>query len=493
MRTCKTLFGAGIPHLLESTVYLRSIEKTIQFLHFIFATSFRIERFQNLRSINIGICGAIAPEQCRALAPYMIRMLQSATDLEHLDLALLDQFCEADPNFLNVVASLPSLRKLHIRNSEEKVLDLLSAIRSPLQELDASFDMFDDLPDPLPHLRNISPTLTTLSLRWVYLRLRGIRCNSVRNLTIRAYVPIYATVVVSSFPGLVTLDIETCNKGSRIENADLLRKWNQENLNAAEEWPKLCKLKGAAVELYIMGLSCPVHYLDMHSINASTLEWVQPLLDSHQPHFVRLSLSLGTLVDPGNTFREVLEHLSLSCTHLMLDFYPAQPSADPFLVRQDILFDASFFNLSPLQIALVDCLHGLHITHIKISLSILRTRRMYKGAGVTTNEDRNIDRQESALNPTLEAPTLEARVSDVEDNHPTMQEIESLAGVIAIRMPTLVRIGFDVTHASVISKFWDVCRVSADKGNVQQVYLKETDCSKAQEEMWRVAKAGLEK
>ena len=73
-----------------------------------------------------------------------------------------------------------------------------------------------------------------------------------------------------------------------------------------------------------------------------------------------------------------------------------------------------------------------------------------------------------------------------------MQEIESLAGVIAIRMPTLVRIGFDVTHASVISKFWDVCRVSADKGNVQ-VYLKETDCSKAQEEMWRVAKAGLEK
>ena len=144
--------------------------------------------------------------------------------------------------------------------------------------------------------------------------------------------------------------------------------------------------------------------------------------------------------------------------------------------------------LSP-QVAFGDRLHGLPLTHVHIALSIPRTR-LFSEADMARNEGGAIadteDGQELAVYP------LEPRVPDLEDDHPTMQEIESLASVIATRMPTLVRIGFDVDHSGMISKFWDVCRISSDEGYDHQVSLKEVDWFKAREEMRRTTNAGSE-
>ena len=333
MRACKTLFGPGIPHLLQPTVGLHSTEKAIQFLRFVSAKSFTTERFRNIRSMSFGSWDNLSQEEYQILTSHMTRILRSATNLENLDLPWLNQFCEADPNFPKAIASLPSLRKLRVGNAEPKVMDLLSTIRSPLQELDAWFYTLDDPPDPLTYLGHLNSTLTTLTLRYVELRNRSIRFSSVRHLTIETHFEVDTTALVLSFPSLVSLYIGTCNEGELDDEADQLRAWNQRNLGITEQWTTLRKLTAEAVDIYVMGLTCPIHSLEMSSIDETTLEVVRALLDFHHPQHVQLSLTPSTLVVPGNTSREMLEHLSLSCTSLMLDFYPTEHPIDAFLVR----------------------------------------------------------------------------------------------------------------------------------------------------------------
>ena len=333
MRTCKTLFGPGIPHLLEDKVNLQSANEIIQFLHFIFSKSFRTERFRSLRSMSFAFWGNVPLEDLQILTPYLTRTLCLATNLEDLGLPFWNSFCEADPNFSNAIASLPSLRKLRIEEAESKVMDLLSIIRSPLQKLDVSFSIDLDLPDPLPHLGNLSPSLTTLNLYYVDLHDRSIRCSSVRYLTIETHFEVDTTALVLSFPGLISLHIITCNEGALDEEADLLRARNQGNLGSRKQWTTLRELSAEAVDIYVMGLTCPIRSLGISSINATKVGVVQSLLDFHHPQYVEMSLSPSTFLAPGTTVREMLEELCLSCTHLSLSLHPTRAPIDALIVR----------------------------------------------------------------------------------------------------------------------------------------------------------------
>ena len=116
----------------------------------------------------------------RILAPWMTQVPHLALHLEDLELGVLEELCDADLNLFDVIATLPSLRRLGLSNGKYKTVDLLSVTPFPLQDLELCFpDAMLNLPDPLPHLGNLSPTLTTLSLCWLELRDRSICCSPV--------------------------------------------------------------------------------------------------------------------------------------------------------------------------------------------------------------------------------------------------------------------------------------------------------------------------
>lgn len=333
MRTCKTLFGSGIPHLLAKSVWLYTAKNAQMFLHFMFSKSFRALRFQSLRSLRVGFWTS-RMEQFQILVSGMSQVLRLALNLQKLELSALDLFCNTDLSFFDAITTLPSLRKLCITNSESKIMHLLSTIRSPLQELDVSFCTRGlELLDPLPHLGNLSSTLTTLSLRWVNLHHSNVRCSSVRYLTIETIHRIDATVLVRSFPALITLSIESLNERSYDAEADEVRVWNQGNLMSTNQWTTLLELNGEAVELYTLGLACPIRTLRMSSIKKPNLGVVQSLLDSHRPQHVRMGLSPSTFLSPWINAREMLRKLNLSCTHLSINLYSTKRPIDSLLVR----------------------------------------------------------------------------------------------------------------------------------------------------------------
>ena len=186
MRTCKTLFCPGIPHLLESRISLHTAEKAENFLRFMLSDLLRGLYLRSLRSMGVGFTISHTVPY-RILAPWMTQVPHLASHLEDLELGVLEELCDADLNLFDVIATLPSLRRLGLPNGNPKTMDLLSAIRSPLQELDVTFFLFTLIPDPLPHLGNINPMLTTLSQLRLNLCDRSVKgCNPVLFLTIYA-------------------------------------------------------------------------------------------------------------------------------------------------------------------------------------------------------------------------------------------------------------------------------------------------------------------
>ena len=111
MRTCKTLFCPGIPHLLESRISLHTAEKAENFLRFMLSDLLRGLYLRSLRSMGVGFTISHTVPY-RILAPWMTQVPHLALHLEDLELGVLEELCDADLNLFDVIATLPSLRRL---------------------------------------------------------------------------------------------------------------------------------------------------------------------------------------------------------------------------------------------------------------------------------------------------------------------------------------------------------------------------------------------
>ena len=213
-------------------------------------------------------------------------------------MSLLDRICRADENFLDAIVTLPSLRKLRLSDEEAKIGDLLPAIRSPLEELDVSFIAPVRPPGSLPWLSNLNSTLTTLTIHWAYLRNLNVQCTSVRFLTLETIEPVDTASLVLSFPQLITFYLETGNYDYFDLRADEERALKQRNLETTMQWKRLYDLKGGPVDLYILGLTCPIRYLELQSVHEGNVDRVHSLLDFHRPQVVRMEMYSSTFLIP---------------------------------------------------------------------------------------------------------------------------------------------------------------------------------------------------
>lgn len=120
---------------------------------------------------------------------------------------------------------------------------------------------------------------------------------------IETYIDIDIATLVVSFPNLLSLTIESPNADLPDLIADDLRAQNQDNLNDTEQWTTLCEFTGEVVDLYAMGLTCPIRSIDMCSVTSANLAMFQSLLDFHRPQYVCMQPSASISLAPGNNSR----------------------------------------------------------------------------------------------------------------------------------------------------------------------------------------------
>lgn len=126
--------------------------------------------------------------------------------------------------------------------------------------------------------------------------------------------------------------------------ADGLLARNQVELYNTHQWTTLRELTGQVVELHILGLTSPIRSIRVHSIDDARLSMVQSLFVSHSPQYVCMNISASTVSATWNNLREVLEPLSLSCTHLTLNLdFESEDSEHSFDARFLRQFSPHFF------------------------------------------------------------------------------------------------------------------------------------------------------
>ena len=76
MMTCKTLFGPGIPHLLEPPIFFHAADKAHNFLRFMLSDFLGDVRFRSLHSMSVAFSESHT-EPFRILVPRMTQVLAS--------------------------------------------------------------------------------------------------------------------------------------------------------------------------------------------------------------------------------------------------------------------------------------------------------------------------------------------------------------------------------------------------------------------------------
>ena len=87
MMTCKTLFGPGIPHLLEPPISFHTADKAHNFLRFMLSNFLGDVRFRSLHSMSVAFSESHT-EPYRILVPRMTQVLYPASHLEEFDLGV---------------------------------------------------------------------------------------------------------------------------------------------------------------------------------------------------------------------------------------------------------------------------------------------------------------------------------------------------------------------------------------------------------------------
>ena len=333
MQTCQSLYRLGIPHLLASSphpIFLSDACAITSFCSFMLAESFSNERFRAFRSLTIEPSFSDNGDHLH-VASDLVRVFKRASHLETLVIWGVPEFLGLWPEIQRfAVNSLPSLCTLVLDNPDDRSIQLLNAMTSPLRILKVLGSKYRRRTTNLPALSNMATTLTTL------ISVRGIDNSEydaifpqMRVLDIHSNQLPSITHLIRAFPNLTELSFQTT---IFLDHGDLqpLRLRNRKNITALGNlWTSLDSLAGNLDFLYSIGLSCPAHRLNILSTveDSSDLEMLLELLDGFHPR--RLDVSLNCQAHTARSIeitflRPLLNRVSPTCRllsiHLLVDY-----------------------------------------------------------------------------------------------------------------------------------------------------------------------------
>ncbi|TBU64890.1 hypothetical protein BD310DRAFT_972399 [Dichomitus squalens] len=312
MRTSSTLYRAGSKHLLKDGVLLSEERQLRSFCRFMLAE--KQTRFRYLRQLTL-----IMDRPSQAVAKKFVYVLKRMAHLESLHLSADDEFLNGHPDLCDAISGLASLRRLHADDAGKLACDMLKRSCSKLVSLYLNFGMVpsfpgdrygeffyntldpEDLPDyhPVSVLAAFAPTLEELIVEYegnvrlphqphaVYPRLRKLHLKDDYPF-LRPY--------IDAFPNLthITLHTSHCELSVPYEDHEEVF-WEIRSRNEGDQlvngsWQHLEEYRGPVLELYLLGLTCPVPHLYFPRIADQDLEFLPDVVDSARPVELRMNI-----------------------------------------------------------------------------------------------------------------------------------------------------------------------------------------------------------
>ncbi|KAI1790250.1 hypothetical protein LXA43DRAFT_1017165 [Ganoderma leucocontextum] len=286
MATCRFLYHEGAKIILRDTRLPFdagiSEDKALSLLCFIQAEN--LSRCSYVRAL----CVAMQPMP-DVIAQSLVDLLPHMTSLESLSLTI-EHALESYPSLLSMFASLQTIKYIHVMDAGERGCELVQSLQSQLVSAhiyftpinpDASRRLYSTAAfHPLILLQRSAPTLKTLTCGFwfdmdprIIISLPKVTYPNMHTFTLYKCLCPSLSPFIRSFPSLAHLSVDT-NLASRWERSRLAGiQWaihfQMSPTGESLSWKQLHDYTGRLVDLWILGLSCPIRRLVLEDAPAA--------------------------------------------------------------------------------------------------------------------------------------------------------------------------------------------------------------------------------
>ncbi|KIP09298.1 hypothetical protein PHLGIDRAFT_12084 [Phlebiopsis gigantea 11061_1 CR5-6] len=311
MSTCRTLYRAGVPHLLRGSIKIKSAAQLNLLCEYMRGDLPYRSRY--LRGLDLSIYADSLTEDAAPPTPFVTLLSEYAQNLEALDITYTDTLASV---LSSALSTSKSLRTLTISAYSWDLEHLLREIHAPIKALNITFEdewhgdgvidmdpaiICAPLKDYLEYLRVSDADFATSHIQ--YPRLKSLRVGGCKFAEIEH--------IFNSFPNLSNLDLRMHHGNDTLSALDI-QEHRMLNIEAQQRgcWRSLRYLEADLLSLYMLGVQSTVDSLRLvfgllnEARDGPRLRAV--LSDTH-PSNLELSLpmhgfdlsKLGDLLDPA--------------------------------------------------------------------------------------------------------------------------------------------------------------------------------------------------
>ncbi|TFK83579.1 hypothetical protein K466DRAFT_665733 [Polyporus arcularius HHB13444] len=291
MRTCSTLHKLGIKPLLDRDVVLDELATVISFCHFLAANNYsRAHLWRSLVLKPFPMSTTTSTALCSAM--------RHAIRLRKLTICGFDRLRDHVPEIIDILANMRQIRKLKVeaREPTTALIGFLDTFRSNLtsvsiwEDQETKIHSHGSTPrafNLLKHLRLSHSTLRSVCVHHLDMTgCDGIVLPEVRYLEAVAVSRIPPTdVLVRAFPKLTRLSLSGAVK-YKANNHDAYVHRREANIQAQNQrgkWTRLESVSGSMVDVFSLGLTCPLSWIFVYAERMSpdaSRRMLQTLLES---------------------------------------------------------------------------------------------------------------------------------------------------------------------------------------------------------------------
>ncbi|KAI0790832.1 hypothetical protein C8Q75DRAFT_806211 [Abortiporus biennis] len=257
-----------------------------------------------------------------------LRILRLSTggDLDELKL---------DPSICMAISSLTSIQTLSLTGLGTEECTMLQQLLSPLVVATINFpaDAVNGLAprDVLPLLTGFRASLENLCVLYTRFGDAQVEFPRVHSLSAHSCWLQFLRPLLISFPNLRRLSLirESSHERFTTEIMEGLRKKNKEEQQKRMQrmWQKLEDVRSDVPTMFMLGLICEVHTLDIGVVDRSTLGMLHEVMKDTRPHRLTVSLDIMSMrTDRLNGLFNLAPQLTL--LNLTLDLRSSQSAVD---------------------------------------------------------------------------------------------------------------------------------------------------------------------
>ncbi|PSR97464.1 hypothetical protein PHLCEN_2v4312 [Hermanssonia centrifuga] len=344
MQTCRSLYHAGVPHLLAHNINLRTRAKLLSFCRFILTDP---SRFQFLRHLDISVHGRFKTDRKAFLLLVLFTYAHQLQRLRIFDCEILDSHCQIP----FAIAALTSLKSLTLHLPNDSAYQMLKCMRSNIVKISICFYRDDVAPqNPVPLLSYLCHSLQELRVTYVHFEGAVEQCYpSLRTLVVDDCQFANVEPLAKSFPNVFDLSVWMGQEDDDLEVNEIeeCRSINQTAQDTIG-WDGLDQLRGDILSLYMLGLRCQVYHLDVQStfLTSSRSSQLRAILSDSRPS--TFSVRIKAKRFEMSFLPPILEPVRETLTHLIvyMDLSDSAGEPDGMLATSLQSFDISFLALN---------------------------------------------------------------------------------------------------------------------------------------------------